>query len=235
MSIENKEIHTVETKDDNLPKTILPKDWLENKTENKPDNQLKAVLCLEHLIQNYYYNQDHSPKIVEIGPVGMLNTKVFGEHKAPISLLSQRNKDFHCLALGPQSLSSKNKKELLGNVEYIEGLLSKESMFNQFSDSLIKKLGGTPDIIYGQHVFESSPGSETSLPLGPYKIFEKSAEILAPNGFIVVDNYGGKQNQIGIEKHWPHSKNMKLAYSYIYEENKGIYVFKKEELKINNN
>jgi hypothetical protein len=210
---------------------ITPQEWLEDKKiEGVEEKCSQAVLCLEHLIERHYKEQ--SIKILEVGPVPTLWNKapeLVKNHKAPISLLSERNKQLECFAIGHHNIPEEIRKNFLGDVEYIQGIL--DPFQDEYLNMLVKKFKGNPDIIYGQHVFENSPASINSLPVGPYKPFEASAKMLASGGFIVVDNAGGQKSQIGIPKNWPISKIMKLAYSYNYSEKEAIYVFQKSAAK----
>lgn len=200
-----------------MAKIFSPDEWMVEKIEGK-ENLYRAVLCLEHLIMSNY---DGKPiNVVEVGPISSIGLE---DHIAPISTLYERNPHLNCLSIGAIDASEEQIRKTLGNVEYLRGLLipGKDD-----SAKLLEKLEGNPDIIYGQHVFESSPATPTSLPFGYAKPFEKSAEILKDGGFIVVDNYGGKMN-VGIQSHWPNSSKMAHVMSYMYSNNEGIYVFQK--------
>ncbi|MDD4333318.1 MAG: hypothetical protein PHT51_04370 [Patescibacteria group bacterium] len=222
------------------PNIIKPGDWLNNKTKSNEQKEplLRAVLCLEHLIKQYY-SQTTSPKILEVGPAMVDSITLFNgnkikvpeakQHIAPISLLQKRNPTFKCAAIGPQQLSNRQKTSLLGDAKYIQGLLLPEDGSSDLLLKIEEQLEGAPDIIYGQHVFENSSAATENLPFGPYKIFEKAAQILSPKGFIVVDNYSGDKRDVGILDYWPYSQKMKQMHSYMYGKDKGIYVFQKEE------
>lgn len=205
------------------PQIINPEDWNKNKTQQPYE---RAVNALEHLIQNNF-NDKSSVRFVEIGPVCLIDI-LKSKHIAPVSILHARNPLINCLAYGGEKPASEEEsKKTLGNVEMIHGLLTIEDFYNESIELLFKKLSGSPNIIFGQHVFENSDSSSRSLPFGPYKPFEKASEILEIGGYIVVDNYGGRLNSVGKHDNWKFTKQMKYESSYMYSEGQGIHVFKK--------
>lgn len=223
MVLETAEIPIVENH-----RVYQPEEWLKGPLVKEDSIVARAVLCIEHLINNSFKRKDL--RVVEVGPFPVDDD---WEHTAPISVLYKRNPDLMCAGFGPLERSEEQIKKTMGDVEYIQGILMPEKISDKYAEKLIHVLGGQPHIIYGQHVFEHSDGCLESMPFGPYKIFEKAAEILEPNGFIVVDNYGGRKGQIGKVSDWEHSKNMRLTHSFMHKEDEGIYVFQKARMNAN--
>ncbi len=186
-------------------------------------NYSSWVICLENLIRENFLNEKNI-KILEIWPISESTSESLkNSHIAPIYVLSHRNPDLKCFAIWPQ-VNSKEEKPL-GNVEYMEWRLS--SMDPEMSDFIFKKIiWWYPNIIYAQHVFERNLPYTDSYSK-PQNIFEESARILSPDGFIVVDNYSNEE--IPINKDMPNSRNM-IPYCIYKTNNKdgGIYVFKKK-------
>jgi len=87
----------------------------------------------------------------------------------------------------------------------LQGLLTTYTCLSveEMDEKLIDRIGGQPDIIYARHVFENSSSDIISLPFGACKPFEKSAELLAPGGFIVVDNNPGILGKVGMDPSRP--------------------------------
>jgi hypothetical protein len=217
----------------NFPSEVSTKEWLPD--DMNLSAQKEGVVCLEHLIANEI--GDKSVRMIEVGPIKSgfeKSRKRVMNHKAPIKLFQNRNPKHRCVGIGPEDLSDKERVRLLGKADFVKGLLGTGIRDN--SKELIEKLGGSPDIVYGQHVFEHSDGYLESLPFGPYRIFERAAEILKVGGFIVVQNYGGSKSQIGMHNLGDnlHSKTMEPWALYEIEERggekRGIFVFKKTRL-----
>ncbi len=215
------------------PVVIKRDEWV-RAIESVEDKTARPVSCIEDLVKR---EKVQAPvRVLEIGPIPVDD---YWEvtHVSPISLLYNRNPDWKCLAVGIQQPQEKYRQQLLGDVKFIkEIMISNRELGDRgrkLEEDIKAELDGQPQIIYGQHVFESSETGDDlkSLPYGPYKIFERAAEILAPGGFIVVDNYGGRKSQIGREPPYfvpgPHTKATELVYEYEYEKDSAIYVFKK--------
>lgn len=205
---------------------LMPEEWITedfSKSRMFESHSYRAVLCLEHLIKNNY--NGNPINVVEVGPIPTFEWKE--EVRAPIAILKERNPKINCISIGSRDVTVKRKKQILGDIQYVKGIISTEDCFQKYIEEMLQRLGGIPDIFYGQHVFEDSESSPESLPVGPYKPFEKCAEVLKDGGFIVVDNYGGTKEQIGRESHRENSKKMKLSHSYIHtiDEPTGILKF----------
>ena len=200
----------------------------------RPDASIeKGVACLEHLITNELGGKQS--RIVEVGPVDMgikRDRKSAMEEKPPIQLLHERNSQHICAGIGPENLTPEEKAGILSDIPFIKGIFDISEQADK-SGEVIEALGGRPDIVYGQHVFEDSSGSLDYLVFGPYKIFDCAARILNVGGFIVVDNYGGGKHQIGMTTTglMVHSKTMQPYAQYVSEyfrgEPRGIFVFRK--------
>jgi len=209
------------------PEEWLPEEWLQ---EHPHENEscLRAVHCLEHLTRNNLVGR--APAILEFGPI-----PTYTEHnpnrRAPIGVFAQRNPEASCLGFGHHPVPEGRGEQILGNVQYLQGIVM--YYCEEINERILQVFGRSPDIVYGQHVFENSgDGMGRSLPFGPYKLFEQSAGMLNVGGFIVVDNYGGKRYQIAretFEVNWPHSAAMQFVYSYMYGKSEGIYVFQKDD------
>lgn len=201
----------------------------ENESDND-DSSLRAVLCLEHLIKNNFGKKRIT--IVEVGPIhpdfnDPLMELLSRRRIPPISLLYMRNPHLNCLAIGPVEINEEQKNRLLPGVDYILGLLTTDRHTDN-SNELIKRIGEKPDIIYGQHIFETRrKASPLMLPCGRYKPFEKSAEILRDCGFIVVDNYGGEFDQVPLSFEYENISKLKHTHSYMYSNRESIFVFRK--------
>lgn len=220
---------------------IGPEEWLRKSAENR-ENISRGVLCLEDLIRREFGGMP--VRVLEVGPVpSILKGTALGDyelkHRAPIGALQKRNPELKCLAVGIPPLMEKERAQILGDVPYIAGILSayesEMELFNKelgpVNDRIQNGLGGAPQIIYGEHMFENSPSGPKSFPLGPYKPFEAAAEMLAPGGFIVVDNAGGRRHQIPFDSlvSFPEISKLKERYQYTYDSKDGrsIYVFQK--------
>lgn len=232
------------------PIIVGPEEWFRKSAENG-ESISRGVLCLEDLIRREFAGMP--VRILEIGPVPTFlrgssrSTKEANEilyrgalqHRAPIGTLQKHHPELKCLAVGVPPLTEEERVQILGNVPYVAGILSAyESEMKLFNEKLgpvnerIKNgLGGAPQIIYGEHMFENSPSGPESFPLGPYKPFEAATEMLAPGGFIVVDNAGGKRNQVPLDPivSFPEISRLKERYRYVYDTKDGqsIYVFQK--------
>ncbi|MFC1774784.1 hypothetical protein ACFLZN_00530 [Nanoarchaeota archaeon] len=214
-------------------KTVLPNGeatiinrsrWLGERTHESSLD--RAVLCLTHLIRNNF--PDKEPlRVVEVGPIDPMFPE---RHTAPISLLSERHPNLSCVGFGIHQVTDEIRASTLGRVPYIMGVLRLGELGDESADKLIEFLGGTPNIIYGQHVFESSPGGSISLPFGTVNPFQRAAEILAVNGYLVVDNYPGRPGQVSRPVMYAPVdavRRLRNTFSYMYSEKEGIYVFQK--------
>lgn len=196
-----------------------------------------GVHCMEHLLQKL--PQPHSVRVLEVGPFN--GTPYF--MLAAIAHLAKRNPELRCAAIGPQRPSQEGLVETLGSVPFISGELAgfdhhaKKRKYDRAAQQVLATLDGPPDIIYADHVFECSRGYEDTIPLGPWTIFEKCAEILNTGGFIVVDNAMGHVSQVSFP-HAPQAKRMHLTYRYSYDKKPeekyvpAIFVFQKKEVEL---
>ena len=207
--------------------------------------------CLEHLIGKNF-EATRQLRILEIGPIGIYTFRAEDncpieiryelEHRAPIAELQRKKPQHKYLGFGHVPADEEIRKSNLGEVPYLQGCLSP---FNDESidtdDRIATALGGRPDIIIGQHVFESSRASPLIMPKTAYHLFEHAARMLASLGFLVVHNYDSGRDDIGerrdAPKHFPHTAQTTLAFAYRTnysfrapsgkEEKECIYVFKK--------
>jgi len=141
---------------------IIPKGtWLTENIPDVPKECSRAVLCLEDLLRRALVGQQI--RMVEFGPLTSIEDP---GHIAPIGIFAERHSDARCVGIG--HLPIEGSESNIRSVPYVRDLLGLYSdSSNKTPDILQKHLGGRPNIIYGQHVFEGSSSSPHSLPVGP--------------------------------------------------------------------
>lgn len=207
----------------------------------------RGVDCLRHLIRKEF--TDGIVRVLEVGavdPYFMVERNRPEDYEfepCPISVLTRRVDRVVSAVVGPVGdLNERHKRQIFRDANCVEGFLVESSFCwddatwpSDVHQQILEVLGGPPDIVYGQHVFENSDASFESFPMGQGQPVYGAAEILADGGFLVIDNASGHIERIWLDWRHEHVGKLSFTYSYMYGSksdgelhDRGIYVFQKK-------
>lgn len=195
-------------------------DWLSDDTKISINE--RAFLCLSHFIN--HMNLWDNLKILEVWPLPISDIG-YDYNNAPISLFSNQLPKNNYLWVWWHKKDNELIEKFMWDVPFIAWMI--DSRYPEmWINEVLKYFDWAPNIVYWRHVFENSSSWEGTFPLWRSFMLDWTAQVLEDWGYLIIDNAFGDYSCV-LRWSETYSKHLGLVSVYYYEENQGIFIYKK--------